>query len=330
MNADFYWNPFISAEIERFLTAFQQIEINVAPPDAAERIVVPVHAPYMLQTLAMIDRPEDFAKLKKRHQDRLLRVKAARDNAPDKVKQFLHCQFDRGDGKERHLASGRAELAEIKALLQTAVSQQLIPLPSNQTYLNGRILRDWLKTYGIGVDCSSFVQQALTQALNAGHAAVGEPPAASYEGLEFLKSFRAYREIKNGSAEYRPTFSAVAAPDMARPGDVLVKFGHIRIVIGVETAVDSSLILHLAESTSAPDFPSGQTQAEADIGPRRLQIRYPAPHRAIAAQIPRRTRARDDAFQDDSQETSYLLGRFTALDHFCQTHPRNGGNTDGE
>lgn len=132
-------------------------------------------------------------------------------------------------------------MAEIRDFLQTAVSQQLIPLPPDNTYPDGRILHNWLKTYGIGVDCSSFVQQTLIHLLNASHTAVGQSPPASYDGLAFLKSFRTYREIKNTAA--------------------------------------------------------------------------------TSQQMPRRKRARDDAFRDENEETSYLLGRLTALEQFCQTHP---------
>ncbi|MCP4428162.1 MAG: hypothetical protein GY803_27050 [Chloroflexi bacterium] len=305
------WNQFISAKIERFLTAFQQIEIDVTSPDADEPLIVSVHAPYMMQRVAMIEKPNEFAYLKKRHQDRLLRVKAARDQAPEPVRQFLQSQFFDGNDRERLLAAGRAELEELQTLLQEAVNQQLIPIPDGQTYLDGRTLRRWLQTYGIGVDCSSFVQQTLNRLIKAVRAAVGQD--SDQDQIQFLRSFRAYKEVKNGRDKGEPLFTAVPVPANVQPGDVLVKYGHIRIVSGVENGEDGRLILHLAESTSAPDIPVGQTEEEADIGPRRLQICYLFPQRPIGEQRPLRKRQHDPAFQANSEEITYVLGRFIPL-----------------
>ncbi len=312
------WDYFFSGEIERFLTAFQRLEIDVAPPLAATPHLVSVHAPYMMQRVAMIEKPKEFGYLKKRHQDRLLRVKAAREQAPEATRAFLESYFFDEDGREKLLASGRAELDEIRTLLQEAVNRQLIPIPAGQAHLDGRTLRRWLQTYGIGVDCSSFVQQNLNRLLKTAPAAVGQD--ATLPEIKFLRSFRAYKEVKNGRDKGEPLFTAVATPAAARPGDILVKYGHIRIVARVENGEDGRLILHLAESTSAPDIPIGQNEEEADIGPRPLQICYPAPHRPINEQRPLRKRTHDPAFQIEPEETSYVLGRFIPLEQFCQTY----------
>ena len=319
MNADSGWGRFISAEIERFLTAFQQIEIDVAPPNAPAPHIVSVHAPYMMQRVAMIEKPKEFGYLKKRHQDRLLRVKAAREQTPEATKAFLQGYFFDENGREKLLAAGRAELDEMQTLLQEAANRQLIPISGGQAYLDGRTLRRWLQAYGIGVDCSSFVQQTLNRLLKTAHAAVGQDGAP--DPICFLRSFRAYKEIKQGRDKGEPLFTAVPNPAAARPGDILVKYGHIRIVAGVGNGEDGRLIFHLAESTSAPDIPVGETEEEADIGPRRLQVCYPAPQQPISEQMPLRKRLHDPTYKTEPEETTYLLGRFITLDRFCRTYP---------
>lgn len=317
------WNQFISHEIEQFLTAFQNIEIDVTPPGADAPVIVTVHAPYMMQRVAMIAKPKEFGYLRKRHQNRLLRVKAAREQAPEPVKRFLHSQFYDGNGRERLLAAGRAELAEIRGLLQEAVNQQLVPVPEGESRLNGRVLRNWLKTFGIGVDCSSFVQQTLNHLLKTARIAVGQD--GGQDPIRFLRSFRVYNEIKKGEVKGESLFIPVPFPAAARPGDILVKYGHIRIVAGTESQPNGRLILHIAESTSAPDIPTGQTEEEADIGPRRLQVCYPEPERPIGEQRPLRKRQHGPAFQVAAEERRFLLGRCLLLTQLIKTTqpPRN-------
>lgn len=309
MNTDSEWNRFISREIEQFLTAFQQIEIDVAPPGTAEPQIVRVHAPYMMQTVTLIDRPDRFALLKKRHRDRLLRVQAAREQAPEPIQRFLQRHFVDGNGREQLLAAGRAELADIQALLQEAVNQQLVP--AGEAGLNGRTLRQWLQTYGIGVDCSSYVQQTLNHLLQAIQTATGRTEPLFR--VPFLRSFGVYKAVKNGEIKREPLFVPVGTPSAGRPGDILVKYGHIRIVAGVERGDNGRFLLHLAESTSAPGIPIGQTEIEADVGPRRLRVCYPEPHKPIGAQRPLRQRQHDPVFQESDEETEYLIGRFIPL-----------------
>ncbi len=320
MNTDSDWDRFISSEIEQFLTAFQQIEIDVAPPDAAKPQIVPVHAPYMMQTLAIMDRPDDFARLKKQHRDRLRRVKAAREQALAAVKQFLAGWFYDPDGRERLLTAGRAEVAEIQSLLQEAMRQGLVPLPTGEKVHNGRILRSWLKTYGIGVDCSAFVQQALTHLVNACRTVMGKTAVTHHQlGLGFLRCGWVYRDVTTGSRNGNHLFTAVPTPSAARPGDILLTPGHIRIIVRAEIQADGSRIIHLAESTSASDIPAGQTEEEADIGPRRLRVCYLEPQKPIGAQRPLHKQQYDPAFQKNDEETNYRLGRFIPLAQLTTT-----------
>jgi hypothetical protein len=98
----------------------------------------------------------------------------------------------------------------------------------------------------------------------------------------------------------------------------LVRPGHIRIIARAEVAEDGSLILHQAESTSATDIPCGQALEDGDIGPRLIQLKYPAPDHPIHEQSPLRERLSDEEYQADAEEAEYVLGRLQALDRLCR------------
>jgi hypothetical protein len=315
------WSPFVAQQIKHFLRQFQGIEIVVARKGHGQVVAVPVHAPYMMQSAALIDSGEGWEQLAQRHQDRLLRVRAARDSAPAEVKAFLHRQFYAGDDSEGMVAQGRAELDEIRTLLQAAVDQGLVPPGEGRLHLNSQDLREWLKEYGIGVDCSAFVQQALTGVMEACHAIAGpscDHGATSVVG--WMTSRGVYRELTAEPPEGE-RFQRVPTPADARPGDVVVKNGHMRIVAATEPTSGGALILQLAESTAAPGIPCGQAGEEADIGPRLIQVTYPAPQRPVHQQTPLRKRLSDVEFAAQAEERGYVLGRLRALDRLCREHP---------
>ena len=112
-------NSQISTEIDRFVTEFQNIEICINPESSEQKVFV--HAPYMLQSIRLIENIHEFNKLKENHQLRLKSVKVARENASDDLKEFLQNWLFQADGQEKLLASGRAELAKIQCLLQGQV-----------------------------------------------------------------------------------------------------------------------------------------------------------------------------------------------------------------
>jgi hypothetical protein len=309
MSTDQEWNAFLGGKIDRFLGELQGIEIVIAP-DTGERRVVRVHVPYMTQTVTVIDRKQAFATLEPRHQRRLIRVKEARSHAPAVVKAFLHEQFYRSDGSEKPIAKGRADAQEIQRFLQAAVDRGLIPLTANSHDLRG-----WLHRYGIGLDCSAFVQHALTRLVQASRAAAGETPGGKDgDSLGFVRTGWVYRDVTE-SAD-RDLFAHIPTPGAARPGDVLVKPGHLRMVARIERALDGAVILHLVESVSASGVPFGQATPEADLGPRRLQVKYPEPDRPIGEQTPLHRAHEGDAFDADRVESLYVLGRLRALNPY--------------
>lgn len=302
------WEQFISDEIIRVLGLYQGAEIAIPESDGEEARVVAVHIPYMLQTLAIINDPDAFEKLAQRHRDRLLKVKTNRENAPEAVKQFfLHEQFYDGD-YEQLVARGRADVDDIQRLLQAAVNQGLISAESD-----GYDLRVWLKHYGIGVDCSAFVQHTLTRVARSCYARVGTHPREylDYE-VGWMRGVTVYSRLTTDPPSSK-RFENVRAPVDARPGDILIKKGHSRLVVRVNAMDDGSTVLNLAESTSARDIPKGQEIEENDIGPRMIQVQYPEPERPICEQSPVQ-KGPEERFTPGSDESSYILGRLKKLE----------------
>ncbi|MEZ4862682.1 MAG: hypothetical protein R3C14_15310 [Caldilineaceae bacterium] len=305
----------IATELKRFVREFQTIEISVTPEDAPAAIHASVHPPYMLQSVTLIDNTEKFQQLAARHRARLQRVRAARENAPDDVKEFLRRHFYDGAGREKHIADGRAPLREIKGLLQAAVDQGVIAPSGGKQQPDSSDLRQWLKTYGIGIDCSGFVQQALQRLIDA---SVAEMDNISHRDanadVPFLRCGWVYRMITEPAGEPAPLVGPVPTPLQARPGDIAVNRHHMRIVVDIDVDPKAGTIFTLAEATSASDIPEGQEHEEADIGPRFVQVHFPQPDQPIAEQIPRKKRLGDAEFQVDEAENTYVIGRYRQLD----------------
>ena len=301
------WEQLISDEIIRILGRYQGVEIAIPGRDVEETQVVMVHIPYMMQTLAIISDPDAFKKLRQRHQDRLIRVKANRENAPAAVKRFLHRQFYHGDC-ERLVARGRADVDDIQRLLQAAVNQGLVPVK----HPDGYDLRAWLRHYGVGTDCSSFVQHTLTRVVRSCYARIGEHyrEQVNYE-VGWMRAIAVYSRLTTDPPSSE-RFESVQTPMDARPGDILVKKGHSRLVVRMNAMDDGSAMLDLAESTSARDIPKGREIEENDIGPRMIQVQYPEPEQPICEQSPVQ-KGPEERFTPNSDESSYVLGRLRKL-----------------
>lgn len=303
----------ITTEISRFVREFQTIRIRVTSENVEEIICAFVHPPYMLQSVTLIDNDEMFNRLKERHRARLQRVNEARKTAPETVRRFLDERFYEKDGRERYIASGRAELEEIRELLQEAVDQRFVSISRGKEYPDGYDLRKWLKAYGVGVDCSGFVQQALKRLVKVSRVEMGRGSSGeSRLGTSFLRCQRVYRDITRGAKYGERMFVEVITPAEARPGDVVVSQSHMRIVVR-EVVRDEGIIFEVAESTSARDIPMGQTGEEDDIGPRIIQMKYEKPNQPIARQSPLKKRLVDGAFEKDS-EKEYVIGRYQEIE----------------
>ncbi len=267
-------------------------------------------------TVAWVDQPETLARQRARHRARLLRVKQARADAPPEIRAFLQRWFYDQDGGERLVAKGRSNPEDIRQLLQAAVDAGLVPRPAGRDHLIGASLRAWLQRYGIGVDCSAFVQHTLTHLLQTTYAAAGGTPASSRDAdVGWLRAASVYRKLTEEAEDCR--FDRVVTPGGARPGDILVSAGHSRIVMDAQSTEDGARVVTLAESTSRTDLVGGIC-FQADVGPRRYQVRYPAPDRAIRDQLPAHKRVSEAwfEFEPSEDERQYLIGRLKRLAAF--------------
>jgi hypothetical protein len=265
----------------------------------------------MLQSVALVENEAAFNQLIERHRTRLLAVKEARSAARGPLKQFLDGYFYASDGRERRIARGRAGLKNIQRLLQAAVDEGLIAPP-----VSGAGLRQWLKTYGVGVDCSGFVQQVLERLLQAERAEPAPVPPGSagpHAPVAFLRCPWVYASVTEIIKDSDHLFAEIPLPALARPGDILVNRSHMRIVVASEPGPDGGLVLVLAESTSGSDVPAGHIVEEPDIGPRIIRVLYPQPVLPISAQSPLRKRQSDEDYLEEKTEKTYAIGRYRDL-----------------
>jgi cell wall-associated NlpC family hydrolase len=83
-------------------------------------------------------------------------------------------------------------------------------------------LRRWLKKYGVGIDCSGFVQQALRRLIEVSRAEVGKAADRESE-LEkgLLRCEWVYKNIMRDARYGERAFVEVPIPTKSRPGDVV-------------------------------------------------------------------------------------------------------------
>lgn len=154
---------------------------------------------------------------------------------------------------------GKSTPEGIQTILQNALDRHLVPAGDGRTHPNTEDLRNWLVRYGIGVDCSGFVSQALNRLMPS----VGD------------EDYTPFDLINTGSGSFRGgtrNFTRVSRPGDLRPGDTMhlaagsSGIGHIRIITSVENTADGAVEFSTAESSS-----------QADVGPTSARWRYPNP-----------------------------------------------------
>ncbi|MFN8469039.1 MAG: hypothetical protein U0X20_26010 [Caldilineaceae bacterium] len=158
------------------------------------------------------------------------------------------------------------------AILQDAVDNKKVPFPTAQKHPDAENLRQWLVTYGIGIDGSEFDSQALNLVMGdlAGQNGGAAPLAPIALGSGRLK----------GGAK---NFARFTQPKELRPGDTMWREGHIHIVTSVSASTKEVQFM-TAESAAA----------QQDIGPTSAQWRYPDPEQF--GTLPKRVRTnRKDA-----------------------------------
>jgi hypothetical protein len=273
----------------------------------------------MLGSVSWVDQAETLARQRPRHQARLRRVAQARKDAPPELRTFFRHWFYAPDGQERLAAAGRSGPEDIRQLVQAAVDANL--LPAGQGPLTGMALRAWMVRYGIGVDCSAFVQHTLTHLLCTSYVEAGQAPATPQEtDVGWMRSPTVQRRLLENAPDRR--FDLVAVPAQARPGDILLPAGHMRIIVEAQPTPEDALLVTLAESTSRTDLVAG-AHVQHDIGPRLYHVLYPDPDRPIPDQVPLHKRTAEAAFEFEPSEWEQqtLIARNIKLAAFHQKHP---------
>lgn len=167
--------------------------------------------------------------------------------------------FFRHVGRERelggwHALHGKATPENIQGILQQALDQGLIA-PQDEARPSADDLETWLRTHGVGVDCSGFVSQALNRVLARTRAAAGQegPSPEIRLGAAALKGgSRGFARVGAGGG--------CEGPRCLQPGDTMFIPGHIRIVTNVAER-DGGVEFSTAESRAG-----GRERVGMDMG----------------------------------------------------------------
>lgn len=147
-------------------------------------------------------------------------------------------------------APGTAKIGKASPDQMQAFTQKLIdinPFGVEASKINSVMVTGWLKRYGIGVDCSGFVTQALDYATTS---VVGQDP---HIGDARVRVNRGSGSLAGGQGE----FIRITKPEDVRPGDTMWLDGHIRIVVRVGAGPEGKGVqMLIAESTPNEQMPA--------------------------------------------------------------------------
>jgi len=278
------WDAIVQTELEQFLNRFSNIQVQVkwveytATQCVQKSEPVSVHPPYFIN----------------KDGDRKTKALKNRQQAGKEVKDLLG-EIARPQGHKRggmgmsRTLVGKSAPEDIQAILQQAIDRNLVKPPQGRDRLNAEDLHDWLVKYGIGVDCSGFVSQALNQVMMR---IVGKPLAPNQ-----------YIEAGSGGLKGGTTqFAKVKSPAELRPGDTMHIPGHIRIVTSVQTTPEGYIQFTTAESSSVDD-----------IGPTANVWRYENP-----AKFKELKRKKGDEWIPGDAGKTVTFGRYKVLDQATQ------------
>lgn len=142
---------------------------------------------------------------------------------------------------------GKASPEQMQSFTQTLVDMN--PFGVSARAITAGMVTRWLKKYGIGVDCSGFVTQALDYATTE---VVGTDPGLGED-----------RDMRNAASlnSRRSDFRRVTSVADVRPGDTMWLEGHIRIVTRVGPGPGGrGLQMMIAESTPNAQMPAARAQ----------------------------------------------------------------------
>jgi hypothetical protein len=240
--------------LEGFLVNFSHITVTVMwGEDTGTQSVqhseeVAVHPPYFMNVM---DRGRAHPRTLERY-DAAMAHRRAADRATRDLLNEISRREGRGGMGAARARVGKSRPEDIQRILQTALDRNLVQPGGGRNRPNSEDLRNWLIRYGIGVDCSAFVSQALnqvTEAIRGGPLAASERLNAGSSGLR-------------GGAR---GFTRIQDVTQLRPGDTMYIPGHIRIITSVRRTPDGAVLFTTAESRAG---------GRADVGPDRAEWRY--------------------------------------------------------
>jgi len=274
----------VREELEGFLADFSAITVTVRWIESTGTQSVPrteevaVHPPYFMNVR---DRAGVHARTLERY-DAAQANRRAADRATRRLLHEISQREGRGGMGIARARVGKSHPEDIRRILQAALDRNLIPGGPGRDHPNGEDLRTWLVRYGIGVDCSGFVSQALnrvTETIQEGPLAAGEQINRGASGLR-------------GSAR---GFTAVRDVSQLQPGDTMYIPGHIRIVTSVRRDEEGRTVFTTAESRAG---------GRADVGPDSAEWRYHEGHLQMR-------RAPTDAWSASREQPTF--GRYQRL-----------------
>jgi hypothetical protein len=245
----------VRAGLEGFLGQFEAITVTVrwVEETATECVVrseeVAVHPPYFMNVTDET-RPDAAERTIERHDTAVANRGAAERTTRDMLSQIGRSEARGGMGIARANV-GKSHPEDIQRIVQAALDRNEIEAGPGRNRPNSEDLRNWLVHYGIGVDCSAFVSQALNEVTEQ----ISGTPLAASERISLGSG-----GLRGGAAG----FTRVADPTQLQPGDTMYIPGHIRIVTAARRDPDGAVIFSTAESRAGG----------GDIGPDAGEWRY--------------------------------------------------------
>lgn len=136
-----------------------------------------------------------------------------------------------------HVTLGKGQPHELKAVLEEAVSRKLV------TH-NSKAMHDFLAKYGLSVDCSGYVSQALNHLVDGG---------VKVDGKDKLQPLNTGSgSLKGGMSN----FTKVSISNV-KEGDTMHVSGHIRIINAV-VKDGSTIFFRTTESTASKNSVTGK------------------------------------------------------------------------
>ncbi len=234
-------NALIEKEIEAFTEEFSNIPVIAGWSEGGQsrNETIYVRPPYFMNLLPFKEgngpqpRPKTIERYKEAEENR--------NHAPQPVKDLL-------SQVPSKVLKGKSTPDDIRELLQKAVRSDLIRSENGLSHPNSEDIRNWLKKYGIGVDCSGFASQVLNRVTQRAYEASSMSPPHQLS-IDNTSS----ADLKGGEGR-KQSFIRVRTPSDLRPADTMQieskgKSEHVRIIEKVTTTPEGYIEFTTVESS---------------------------------------------------------------------------------